>query len=88
MVDENLCSVDVRPDAMERYNIEIQKGTESVKVCQASCNGYYRSSNGRVVRQWPDTMGEYRRCCEAVDWTDLRALPAHPDDRRQPEGAA
>jgi hypothetical protein len=88
MVDENLSSFDVKPDAMERYNIDTQKGIETVKVWQASCNGYYRSANGRVVTQWPYTMGEYRRRCEAVDWADFHTSRAHQEGRRQREGAA
>jgi hypothetical protein len=88
MVDEHLGSIDVKPDAMERYNIEIQKGIESVKVWQANCNGYYRSANGRVVTQWPYTMGEYRRRCEAVDWAHFDTSPAQEEERRQPEGVA
>jgi hypothetical protein len=48
-----------RPDQMQ---IAIISG---VAHWQAGCNGYYRSRFGRVVTQWPGTMGEYRdRVCE------------------------
>ncbi len=88
LVDGNLAWIDVKPDAMERYNLEIQKGIESVEVWQANCNGYYRSASGRVVTQWPFTMAEFRRRCEAVDWTDFQASSASPEDHRESEGVA
>jgi cyclohexanone monooxygenase len=88
LVDRSLAWIDVKPEAMERYNIEIQKGIESVKVWQASCNGYYRSASGRVVTQWPFTMAEFRRRCEAVDWSDYQVSSGSPVDRRESEGVA
>ena len=81
MVDGNLVWIDVKPDAMESYNIGIQKGIGRVKVWQASCNGYYRSASGRVVTQWPFTMAEFRQRCEAVDWADFQASPVSTGDR-------
>ena len=58
---EGLAWLDVRPDAMARYNEQIQREIAAVAVWQADCNGYYRSPSGRVVTQWPHTMLEYRR---------------------------
>jgi cation diffusion facilitator CzcD-associated flavoprotein CzcO len=87
LVEGRLAWIDVKPEAMERYNIEIQKGIESVKVWQASCNGYYRSASGRVVTQWPFTMAEFRRRCEGVDWSDYLVSSASRGDL-EPEGVA
>jgi cation diffusion facilitator CzcD-associated flavoprotein CzcO len=88
MIDRTLVWIDVKPDAMERYNIGIQKGIQSVKVWQANCNGYYRSASGRVVTQWPFSMAEFRRRCRTVDWTDFHVTPAPTEDRREPEDVA
>ena len=57
--NEGLAWIDVRPESMERYNVEVQQGIAGVKVWQADCNGYYRSPSGRVVTQWPYSMSEF-----------------------------
>ena len=88
MVDQGLAWIDVRPEAMARYNAEIQEGITKVTVWQASCNGYYRSPSGRVVTQWPFNMGEFRRRCEQVDWADFEDSRAAGEDRPVAEGVA
>ncbi|MDA8046288.1 MAG: NAD(P)/FAD-dependent oxidoreductase [Actinomycetota bacterium] len=60
--------VDVRPAVMERYNDEIQAAIAGVTVWNAGCNGYYRTSSGRVVTQWPHTMSEFERRARSIDW--------------------
>jgi cyclohexanone monooxygenase len=60
MAARNLDWVEVRPDRMAEYNEEVQRAIAGVVHWQAGCNGYYRSPSGRVVTQWPGTMGEYR----------------------------
>jgi cation diffusion facilitator CzcD-associated flavoprotein CzcO len=60
LAERNLDWVDVRPDRMASYNEEVQQAISGVDHWQAGCNGYYRSASGRVVTQWPGTMGEYR----------------------------
>jgi cation diffusion facilitator CzcD-associated flavoprotein CzcO len=61
LMKEDLAWVDVKPEAMDRYNDEVQDGIEHVTVWQAGCNSYYRSPSGRVVTQWPFSMTEFRR---------------------------
>ncbi len=58
--DEGLAWLDVRPEVMQRYNDEIQRDIAGVEVWQAGCTHYYSSPSGRVVTQWPHSMGEYR----------------------------
>jgi cation diffusion facilitator CzcD-associated flavoprotein CzcO len=57
---ENLTWLDVRRDAMDRYNDVLQRDIAHVAVWQAGCHTYYRSPSGRIVTQWPHTMAEYR----------------------------
>jgi cyclohexanone monooxygenase len=59
--------IDIRRDVQTAYNIELQADLDKVGVWQASCSNYYRTESGRIVTQWPHTMAEYRRRCEAVD---------------------
>ena len=67
LTDERLAWVDVKADAMARYNDEVQRAIDGVTVWQAGCNGYYRSPSGRVVTQWPFSMSEYRARSARID---------------------
>jgi cation diffusion facilitator CzcD-associated flavoprotein CzcO len=57
--------MDVRREAMERYDAQIQEELAVIEVWQAVCHNYYRAESGRIVTQWPNTMSEYRRRCRA-----------------------
>ena len=60
IAEEKLAWIDVRREAMERYNADVQAAIGRVRVWQADCNGYYRTPSGRVVTQWPYSMTEFR----------------------------
>jgi cation diffusion facilitator CzcD-associated flavoprotein CzcO len=60
MDDEQIAWMDVRRQAMEDYNTELQHHLDAVEVWQAGCHGYYRGPSGRIVTQWPHTMAVYR----------------------------
>lgn len=64
---ENLAWIDVRREVMDAYNEALQADLDQVDVWRASCSNYYRTASGRIVTQWPHTMDEYRRRCEAAD---------------------
>ncbi len=64
---ENLAWIDIRREVMDAYNAKLQDDLGKVGVWQASCSNYYRAPSGRIVTQWPHTMSEYRKRCEAVD---------------------
>ena len=72
---EELAWIDVRADAMARYNDKIQRDIAAVSVWQAGCNGYYRSPSGRVVTQWPHTMAEFRRRTQQPDAAAYEVRP-------------
>ena len=69
LADPDVVAIEVRQDAMDRYNAEVQAGIANVAVWQAECNGYYRAANGRVVTQWPFSMTEFRDRAIPVDDT-------------------
>lgn len=68
LASENVAWIDVKPEAMARYNAEIQQAIANVHVWQADCHGYYRSPNGRIVTQWPFSMTEFGERSATVDW--------------------
>jgi cation diffusion facilitator CzcD-associated flavoprotein CzcO len=65
--DDDISWVDVKPEAMQRYNDEVQDAIAGVRVWQAGCNTYYRSPSGRIVTQWPYSMDEYRARTATLD---------------------
>ena len=67
LAGDGIAWVDVRRDVMDRWNEELQDTIANVRVWQADCNGYYRTASGRLVTQWPGTMGELRNRTAELD---------------------
>jgi cation diffusion facilitator CzcD-associated flavoprotein CzcO len=64
---EGIAWMDVRQDAMDRYNAQVDREMAGVEVWQVACHNYYRGPSGRIVTQWPNTMDEYRRRTRVAD---------------------
>jgi hypothetical protein len=64
---EDLAWLEPRPEVTDAYNDALQKDIDGVGAWQADCFGYYRSSSGRIVTQWPHNMGEYAKRTGNVD---------------------
>ena len=59
--DEDVSAVEVKPDVMPAYNERAAARPRSRRgVAGRRCHGYYRSTSGRIVTQWPHTMTTYR----------------------------
>jgi cation diffusion facilitator CzcD-associated flavoprotein CzcO len=68
MHEEGVAVLELKPDVQARYNEELQRDLDRVEVWQrGACHGYYRSSSGRIVTQWPHTMTTYREMTERPD---------------------
>ncbi len=52
-------TLEVRPDAEQRFNAEISAELEHTVWTQ--CGSYFRSPSGRIVTQWPYTEIDYAR---------------------------
>jgi hypothetical protein len=52
---------------MAEYNELLQKEIETIGVWFAGCTDYYRGPSGRIVTQWPRTMGAHRDMLHAID---------------------
>ena len=78
MDDENLAWIDLRPDVMASFNVQVQEDISGVDVWQADCGNdfYYRSSTGRLVTQWPNTMTAFAE--QSVQSSDAEAYEVHP----------
>jgi cation diffusion facilitator CzcD-associated flavoprotein CzcO len=68
MRDEGATVIDVKSEVQARYNDQLQRDLDQVEVWRRSaCHGYYRSTTGRIVTQWPHTMTSYRELTERPD---------------------
>jgi cation diffusion facilitator CzcD-associated flavoprotein CzcO len=67
IANDGVAWVDVKPEAMARYNDDVQRAIDAIDVWNAGCNGYYRSPSGRVVTQWPFSMSEFRDRSATID---------------------
>jgi cyclohexanone monooxygenase len=67
LANDGIAWVDVKTDAVRRYNDDVQQAIAGVSVWQAGCNGYYRSPSGRIVTQWPFSMIEYQQRTATLD---------------------
>lgn len=61
MDSEKLAWIDVRPEVMTEFNVDLQAAIRAVDVWQANCGNdfYYRSASGRLVTQWPLSMDAF-----------------------------
>ena len=82
IVDRGIEWVDVRPGAMEEFNVEVQRAIDGIDVWNLNCNTYYRAPNGRVVTQWPFSMLEYRDMSSPVDWSAFSTSTRRLEDAR------
>lgn len=67
LLEEPLAWLDVRPEAMNAYNEQLQKAIAGITVWRDDCRGYYRAPSGRIVTQFPYTMTHYTRMLAAPD---------------------
>jgi cyclohexanone monooxygenase len=64
---EGLDWLEVRPEAMEAYNVALQEGIAKVKAWHEVGSRYYRHESGRIVTQFPGNMGAFRAMLDVPD---------------------
>ena len=60
MDEQGIDWIDVRREAMDTYNAELQQAIAGVGVWHAGCGHYYESPSGKIVTQYPYSMFHYR----------------------------
>ena len=68
ILSDNLRYVDVKPEAQERYNDEMQKRLQN-SVWQTGCSSWYVNEFGRNTANWPGFTFEYRLRTRQPNWT-------------------
>jgi cyclohexanone monooxygenase len=63
----DLASVDVRPEAQERHNEEIQERMVGTVWTAGGCKSWYLTEDGVNRTLWPSYSNEFRRSLERFD---------------------
>jgi len=64
---DDLAWIDVKPAAMAAYNDALQREIAAIELWQAGCTDYYRAPSGRLVTQWPHSMGAMEQALSGLD---------------------
>ena len=63
-------TVEVRPDAAESYDAEVQRRLAG--AVWSTCSSWYRDGgSGRITTNWPGTVDEFADRAAPVDWDEL-----------------
>lgn len=68
-------ALEVRRDAMERYNREVQARAAET-VWAADCGSWYKTESGKITNNWPDFTYRYRQRLRRPDLADFHVHPA------------
>ena len=86
MEREDLAWIEVKPEAMARYNDQIQAEIEKIDVWHGDCSDYYQAESGRIVTQWPRSMRALEQALRVSTSTayevDRRCLDARSSAER------
>jgi cation diffusion facilitator CzcD-associated flavoprotein CzcO len=73
---ERLAAIEVTPNAQEHYNRRVQSALDNLDIWVSGCTNYFRHPvSGRVVTQWPLTMGEYTEWMAVPDEDAYSTIP-------------
>ena len=81
----NLASVEVRPDAQDRYNDQIQDQMDGTVWTGGGCKSWYLTADGVNRTLWPSYSNDFKRSVERFQAGDYSTVGL-PADERQPVG--
>lgn len=76
MERERLGTVEVRPDALERYNRRVQQRMEGTVWTAGGCGSWYLDAQGRNTTLWPDASFRFRLALRRFDVEAYATTPA------------
>lgn len=62
-----LAAIDLKREALDAYNAQLQADLAKVAVWHSGVNDYYRAASGLLVTQWPHSMSRYEAECQRDD---------------------
>lgn len=86
LVLDGVATVEVAPQAMDRFEEEIEAATRRT-VWDEDCASWYKNEAGRITNNWPDYTVNYRRRLARVDPAEwIFAASSEPRDATVPVG--
>ncbi len=73
MRDENLAYVDVKPEAQAEWDRGVQ-ADNAASVFASGCTSWYKTADGRITNNWPNSTLTYYRRTRRVNWDDYVAV--------------
>ena len=67
---EGWAPVEVRAEAMRRYNQDVQSSLRR-SVWDAGCESWYKTASGKITNNWPHGTISYWRRTRRVPWRDF-----------------
>jgi cation diffusion facilitator CzcD-associated flavoprotein CzcO len=77
MARDGIGCLDVRDDAMRRFNREVQSLAADT-VWSADCGSWYKTESGKITNNWPDFTYRYRRRMRQPDLRDFHVRTPAP----------
>jgi cation diffusion facilitator CzcD-associated flavoprotein CzcO len=74
-VTRGVRAADVRPEAAERFDAEVQAAAADT-VWAEGCHSWYKTEDGRITNNWTDHTTRYRKRLARPELTDWELLPA------------
>jgi cation diffusion facilitator CzcD-associated flavoprotein CzcO len=74
LLRRNLLYLDVRREAMDRYNEQVQRAIEKT-AWAAGCQSWYKTEQGKVTNNWSGFTVEYWWKTRAPDWNAYELVP-------------
>jgi cation diffusion facilitator CzcD-associated flavoprotein CzcO len=74
-MEQGAAAVDVRPEAAERFDAEVQAAAAGT-VWADDCHSWYKTEDGRITNNWTDHTTTYRTRLAVPDLSDWELLPA------------
>jgi len=71
--DDALAYVDVRPSAQAEWDRGVQEDNAN-SVFAAGCTSWYKTEDGRITNNWPNSTLTYKRRTKRVDWDDYAVV--------------
>ncbi|WP_428482428.1 flavin-containing monooxygenase [Pyruvatibacter mobilis] len=73
MIADNLAYVDVRPQAQAAWDRGVQEDNAK-SVFASGCTSWYKTADGRITNNWPNSTLTYWRKTKRVDWDDYAVV--------------
>lgn len=72
LVEKAANSMDVLPDAQERFFDTLQTQLAKTVWADPACNSWYKNANGEITQNWGGSCTDYARAVKDVAWGDYR----------------